>query len=384
MSHLAWRAAALLAVLGAVVTGGVMALNTETEHRARRRYGRPMASARIIAAHAPDGSVVPVATVIPRDAPPAWPPALLNPDARLRTAWDLSMGRPGAREVLFTFDDGPNPGTTDRLLGHLSRAGIHAMFFVCGWRLETDEPLRSRARAVLRDIARQGHVIGNHTVRHRLLPNLTPQQVAWEIDHNAGLIEEVIGQRPHLFRPPYGGYSEDVRRHLVRLQNELWLWSIDPHDYELVGDSDRVAQRVITGLGNHAGGTVLMHDTHAWSVNAVPKILRWLERENRDRVAQGRAPYVILDPARYLEGARARLPLLRDAEATRPRRGRDASVDAPEATQSAVTQLAADGGVLAQDVRGTSRDASVHSDLGGHRDAGTRRDAASRGDAGSR
>lgn len=378
MSHLAWRAAALLAVLGAVVTGGVMALNTETELRARRRYGRPMASARIIAAHAPDGSVVPVATVIPHDVPPVWPPALLNPDARLRAAWDLSMGRPGAREVLFTFDDGPNPGTTDRLLGHLSRAGVHAMFFVCGWRLETDEPLRSRARAVLRDIARRGHVIGNHTMRHRLLPNLTPQQIAWEIDHNAGLIEEITGRRPHLFRPPYGGYSEDVRRHLVRLQNELWLWSIDPHDYDLVGDSDRVAQRVITGLGNHAGGTVLLHDTHAWSVNAVPKILRWIERENRDRVAQGRAPYVILDPARYLEGARARLPLIREAEANRPRRGRDASVDAPETTQRAVTQLAADGGVLAQDVRGAPRDASVY------RDAGTRPDAASRGDAGSR
>jgi peptidoglycan/xylan/chitin deacetylase (PgdA/CDA1 family) len=78
---------------------------------------------------------------------------------------------------------------------------------------------------------RQGHVVGNHTVRHRLLPTLSPEQLAHEIDHNADLIEEVIGERPHLFRPPYGGYSEDVRRHLVGLRNELWLWSIDPHDY---------------------------------------------------------------------------------------------------------------------------------------------------------
>jgi peptidoglycan/xylan/chitin deacetylase (PgdA/CDA1 family) len=369
LSALAWRAAALLAVLGAIATGATMAVNTESERVTRAIRNRLVPRHRIIVAHTPDGGAVPVATVIPRDEPPPWPPALLNPDARLRTAWDLSMGRPGSREVLFTFDDGPNPGTTDRLLGHLARARVKAVFFVCGWRLETDEPLRSRARAILRETLRQGHVIGNHTVRHRLLPTLTPPQLAHEIDHNADLIEEVIGQRPHLFRPPYGGYSEDVRRHLVGLRNELWLWSIDPHDYDLVGDSDRVAQRVIVGLGNHAGGTVLLHDTHAWSVNAVPKILQWIERENRDRAAQGRAPYVILDPAHYLQGARQRLPLIRDPEAIRAQRVRDAGVDAradvPEGSQGAVTQTAPDGGLVAP----------APADAGRPRDAGRPLDA---------
>lgn len=349
MQLLAWRAAAILAVAGAVATGATMALSTESAHSAQRERGRRLRGLRVIAAHTPDGGVEPVATVIPNEEPPAWPPPLLNPDARLRTAWDLSMGRPGAREVLFSFDDGPNPGTTDRLLPHLARAGIHAAFFVCGWRLETDEPIRSRARAILRDIVRQGHVVGNHTVRHRLLPTLSKEQIAHEIDHNADLIEEVIGERPHLFRPPYGGYSEDVRRHLVRLQNELWLWSIDPHDYDLVGDSDRVAQRVIVGLGNHAGGTVLLHDTHAWSVNAVPKILRWIEQENRDREAHGRQPYVILDPARYLQGARERLPLIRDPDVARAQATRDAGADITEPTTGPVTETTGDAGVIARD-----------------------------------
>ena len=153
------------------------------------------------------------------------------------------------------------------------------------------------------------------------------------------------------------------------LRNELWLWSIDPHDYDLVGDSDRVAQRVIVGLGNHAGGTVLLHDTHAWSVNAVPKILQWIERENRDRAAQGRAPYVILDPAHYLQGARQRLPLIRDPEAIRAQRVRDAGVDAradvPEGSQGAVTQTAPDGGLVAP----------APADAGRPRDAGRPLDA---------
>lgn len=312
---LAFRAAAVLSVVAAVATGALMALARAPDPgasalralRPRARHARP----RVIVAPTDGGRVEPVATVIPPDDEGTWPPPLLNPEAQLRVAWDLSLGRPNAREVLFSFDDGPLPGTTDRLLPMLARAQVHAVFFVCGWRLEAEEPLRSRARRILRDIAAAGHVVGNHTVHHRVLPSLSPAEIAHEIDHNADLIEEVLGERPHLFRPPYGAYNEAVRQHTVGLHNELWLWSIDPHDYLVVGDADAVAQRVILGIANHAGGTVLLHDTHAWSVNAVPKVLRWIEDTNRDRVARGRAPYAIMDAPRYLEGARARLPLIR-------------------------------------------------------------------------
>lgn len=317
---LAFRAVAVLSVVAAIATGALMALARAPDPRvAALRAARPHTARRhrprVIVAQTDGGRVEPVATVIPPDEEVAWPPPLLNPEAHLRAAWDLSMGRPGAREVLFSFDDGPLPGTTDRLLTILARAEIHAVFFVCGWRLEADEPLRSRARKILQDIAAAGHVVGNHTVHHRVLPSLTPEQVAYEIDHNADLIHEVLGERPHLFRPPYGAYNETVRQHTVSLHNELWLWSIDPHDYLVVGDSDAVAQRVILGIANHAGGTVLLHDTHAWSVNAVPKILRWIGDTNRERSEQNRPLYEIMDAPRYLEGARARLPQIRAAEA---------------------------------------------------------------------
>jgi len=340
---------AILAVLASVATGALMALAQRPALDARRAHpaSRQRLRARVVAAaDAQGGDAEPVAAVIPPDEvpePAVWPPPLLNPMASQRMAWDLSMGRPNAREILFTFDDGPNPGTTNRLLPILERAGIHAVFFVCGWRLEAEEPLRGRARQILRDIVAAGHVVGNHTVHHHILPRLSAERVRYEIDHNADLIEEVIGQRPHLFRPPYGSYSEDVRRHLVSLRNELWLWSIDSRDWALANDADAVAQRVILNLGNHAGGTVLLHDTHPWSVAAVPKILRWIETENRDRAAHGRPLYTILDPARYLEGARTRLPLLaaqqseEDARTARSRTA-DAGADAgtPQRDDAAV------------------------------------------------
>jgi peptidoglycan/xylan/chitin deacetylase (PgdA/CDA1 family) len=350
---LAWRAAALLAIGAAVITGALMALSAP-QHRFDNlplRFPIP----RLLASVNDAGQIEPLGMVIPPDAsrPPSWPPSLLNPEARLRWGWDLSLGRPSSREVLFTFDDGPNPGTTDRLLPMLARANIHAAFFVCGWRLESsEEPLRTRARQILRDTLAAGHVIGNHTVHHLQLPTLSPERVRYEIEHNADLIEEVIGQRPHLFRPPYGAYSEDVRRHLVSRGNELWMWSIDPHDYLLVNDAESVAQRVITNLGNHAGGTVLLHDTHPWSVAAMPKIIRWLEHENADRELAGRAPYVVLDPAHYMEGARARLPQIQAADAllngNNPARHRDAGPDATavEPTTGVMGEGPVDAGVV--------------------------------------
>ena len=347
---LAYRAAALLAIGAAVITGALIALSSAPRQRLDGTPLRIPIFPRILASVNDAGHLEPVGMVIPgtRTRSPAWPPALLNPEARLRWGWDLSLGRPGSREVLFTFDDGPNPGTTDRLLPMLARANIHAAFFVCGWRLESsEEPLRSRARQILRDIVAAGHIVGNHTVHHYQLPTLTPERVRYEIEHNADLIEEVIGQRPHLFRPPYGAYSEDVRRHLVSKANELWMWSIDPHDYLLVNDAESVAQRIITNLGNHAGGTVLLHDTHPWSVAAMPKIIRWLERENADREQSGRAPYVVLDPARYLEGARARLPLIQAADAlanSAHPRPRDAGADAAAAVEP-TTGVAGEGPV---------------------------------------
>ncbi len=335
---LAYRATLVLALAGAVVSGALLAVRGRPGPTGRASRRVSISGTHVIAARSPDDHriITPVATVIAPDAGPArpaWPPPLLNPAANLRMAWDLALGRPNAHEILFTFDDGPNPGTTDRLLAMLDRAHYHAAFFVCGWRLEGEEPLRSRARALLRDTFARGHIIGNHTVHHRNLAASTPEQITYEIDHNAQLIEEVIGQRPHLFRPPYGSYSDFVRDHVERRHDELMLWSLDSHDWQMVGDAQGVAMNVIRLIGNSAGGTVLLHDTHPWSVSAAQLVFRWIETENRDRLAHGREPYRVVEPAEYIEGERARIPMLlaeRDAAAREARHARrsDAGVTA--------------------------------------------------------
>lgn len=363
-----FRAVASLSVLGAVAFGAGMALRvrgldvtlealgiggSRPETAAQREQHARRQVRHVIAARTADGGVRPVATVLsPRDGggvsdgsavARAWPPALLNPEGHLRTAWDLALGRPGAREVLFTFDDGPKPGTTDRLLDILDRHQVKAVFFVCGWRLETDsEPTRSRARAILLDAHRRGHVIGNHSITHPNMANLSMDRIEREVEHNSEIIEGVIGQRPHLFRPPYGSYSDDVQRHVQRRGYELSLWSIDSHDWQMVGDAQGVAMNVIRLIGNMAGGTVLLHDTHAWSVRAADMVLRWLKTENREREQAGRPIYRVVNAAEFIEGARERLPQIQaqreanDARARRRRRDGDASAsdDASAASEN--------------------------------------------------
>lgn len=311
---LVWWLFALLAVLSAVGVGAFMALRGHRGTSARSAHTAQQAHRvhTVAARRAPDGAALPVATVTEHgegDGGRGLP--WLNTRAELRLAWDLALGRPGSREILFTFDDGPNPGTTERLLNLLDRYHHKAVFFVCGWRLETNqEPLRTRAREVLREIVHRGHVVGSHTVNHHNLATLSPERTLFEVQHNAELIEEVLGQRPHLFRSPYGSYSEPLRDLLVQNGNELMLWSIDSHDWQLVGDAEAVAMNVIRLIGNMAGGTVLMHDIHPWSVTAAQMIFQWIQRENRERVQRGRPPYRVLDAYEYMEGERARLELL--------------------------------------------------------------------------
>jgi peptidoglycan/xylan/chitin deacetylase (PgdA/CDA1 family) len=362
-----FRAVASLSVLGAVAFGAAMALRVRGLDTALEALGilpREPANGRatharrqvrhVIAARGPDGGVRPVATVLSRDGgrgdgsatARAWPPALLNPEGHLRTAWELSLGRPGSREILFTFDDGPKPGTTDRLLDILDRHRVKAVFFVCGWRLETDEePMRSRSRAILLDAHRRGHVIGNHSVSHPNMANLSRERIEREVERTSDIIESVIGQRPHLFRPPYGSYSDDVQRHVQSKGYELSLWSIDSHDWQMVGDAQGVAMNVIRLIGNMAGGTVLLHDTHPWSVRAADMVLRWLVTENREREQAGRPTYRVVDAAEFIEGARERLPTIRAnreaAESRDRRRRRDGDAGAGTATTSA----AEDGGL---------------------------------------
>ena len=200
------------------------------------------------------------------------------------------------RCIAFTFDDGPEVMTTPRLLDLLDRHHVRATFFVVGHRVDGDEPHHRAQRALLREIVRRGHLLGNHTYHHVVLGNLRPQQIDDEIDRTDALITRATGRRTGLFRAPFGMLTAPRSLGAVdarRLTPTYWM--IDTHDWE-VRSAEAVAARFRAELLEHPnGGVVLMHDTRPWSVSAFPLIMGVIARRNAQLAARGQAPFEIVN-----------------------------------------------------------------------------------------
>ena len=200
------------------------------------------------------------------------------------------------RCLAFTFDDGPEILTTPRLLDMLDAHRVRATFFVVGHRIDGDAPHHRAQRALLREIVRRGHLVGNHTYHHVVLGNLRPSQIAFEIDRTGDLIERATGRRPELLRAPFGMLTARRSLGAVAARNLTpAYWMIDTHDWE-VTSAEAVQARFRQELLEHPhGGVVLMHDTRPWSVRAFPLIMQVVARRNAELVARGEAPFAILN-----------------------------------------------------------------------------------------
>ncbi len=213
-------------------------------------------------------------------------------------------GPNGSRHCLaLTFDDGPDCTTTPRVLETLRAHGLHATFFVVGHRLDGDDPYHTRNRAVLRETYLQGHLVGNHSYHHVVLDGLRTEVLDDEIDRTAALITRATGHRPWLLRAPYGAFAS------ARTVNSVYArgytpvgWTLDTMDWS-VDSPARVLQNFRAVLSSHPhGGVVLMHDTHPWSVAALPGILHEIEQRNAVLHASGGIPYEIVGLSEFFTG----------------------------------------------------------------------------------
>jgi peptidoglycan-N-acetylglucosamine deacetylase len=171
----------------------------------------------------------------------------------------------GTRRVAITFDDGPHPDSTPALLAALRRADVRATFFLVGEAVE-------RWPELARQIAADGHTVGNHTQRHRLLTFRTADQIAEEVAACQRALA-AIGVDARLFRPPHGfkpvGLHQVLRRHRLRLV--AWQGSI--RDTDAPGASTIVARAVALAA---AGRILLFHDHPRCllqTVHALPSII---------------------------------------------------------------------------------------------------------------
>lgn len=203
--------------------------------------------------------------------------------------------------IALTFDDGPVPGTTPRLVRVLRAANVPATFFMVGRRVRQHPEL---ARAV----ERAGFLIANHSWAHEQLTARSGRQVRASIDATQRELRRAGVHPSRLMRPPYGAMDGRVRREVVRAGYVPVLWTIDSRDWA-DGSADQIAARILRGL-RRGPNVVLQHDgvdRSPISVAAVAKMVRsarqrgycftGLDRRGRPSLAASR-PLRAAQPAR--------------------------------------------------------------------------------------
>jgi peptidoglycan/xylan/chitin deacetylase (PgdA/CDA1 family) len=196
--------------------------------------------------------------------------------------WPMPAAGPtmsGDPELIFTFDDGPNPKTTPYVLDALKAHHIHAIFFMVG-----EMAAGKEAPPIIARILAEGHIIGNHTMTHQDLCRLKDDaRAAREIDDGKKTIESVSGFTTVWFRTPYGVRCERVDSMLAERGLTHFHWDLDPQEWKH-NNPKKAYDYVTKQLSKMTGRQVLlMHDIKKATVVALPQILDWIDQENEAR-----------------------------------------------------------------------------------------------------
>lgn len=194
-----------------------------------------------------------VGAAVVRDRSPQTQPLVEVPDlvatqkGQQRVVWSVDTRAPVAA---LTFDDGPDPELTPRILDALEAFKVKATFFSLGYNA-------ARNPALLREVVSAGHEVGSHGWRHLNLAEISPQETRQEIERGNDLVEEHAEVAVRLFRPPYGRFNEVAVRLLADRRQDMFVWSVTRG--RLAWDEpERVAAHVKEETG--PGDIIDLHD----------------------------------------------------------------------------------------------------------------------------
>ncbi len=170
--------------------------------------------------------------------------------------------------IAMTFDDGPVPALTPKLLDLLAARKLKATFFVVGQNAKEYPAILTRA-------AKEGHEIANHSWSHPNLAKMSDDGVRREMQKTDDAIKEATGKRPTLMRPPYGSITARQKTWLHETFGyRVIIWDVDPLDWKRPGPSV-VTSRIVQGTV--PGSIILAHDIHAPTIDAMPATFEQLQ-----------------------------------------------------------------------------------------------------------
>jgi peptidoglycan/xylan/chitin deacetylase (PgdA/CDA1 family) len=159
------------------------------------------------------------------------------------------QGNSTITSLALTFDDGPDLKYTPKILDTLKKYNVKATFFVVGTQIQ-------KYPAIFRRLIREGHEIGSHSFQHLKFPQLSAEQIKYQLNHNNEIIRQNGGKPRMIFRPPYGALDPTTVELIGKLDYKIILWTIDSLDWRGLKEQ-QVISNVVPKLNR--GDIVLQH-----------------------------------------------------------------------------------------------------------------------------
>lgn len=166
----------------------------------------------------------------------------------------IAMGNKESNFVYLTFDCGYEQGYTEKILDVLKENNVKATFFITAHYLNTSSDIVKR-------MIEEGHIVGNHTVNHKCLPNLSDEEIKKEIMDLHNAVFEKFGYEMKYFRPPKGEFSQKVIDIVTKLNYTTVMWSsaYDDWDNEKQNREEYGKNKILDNI--HNGCVLLLHAT---------------------------------------------------------------------------------------------------------------------------
>lgn len=189
---------------------------------------------------------------------------------------EIVRGPAFSKRIALTFDSGVENKATPAILKALKDADVKVTFFLTGKWIEENPGLT-------REIAEQGHVIGNHTYSHPDLTEETDKDIAYQLSACEELVSKKVGlSTKPLFRPPYGSRDSRVLRVAADNGYRSVYWTLDSLDWKPSMTPDQVKNRILAGLSN--GTIVLQHCGSSQSAEIMPDLIKEIQKKGYEIV----------------------------------------------------------------------------------------------------
>jgi len=180
------------------------------------------------------------------------------------------------KKVALTFDDGPDHKYTKKVLEILKDKGVHATFFVVGKQVKLYPDM-------LKEIAEEGHAIGNHSWDHKDFTKITNAQMKQQIAKTDQAIKDAVGTSTTWFRAPYGAKNKQVKDIITKSGNQDIGWTIDTRDW-----AGTTSQQMMANVKKNLkpNGIILMHSFGGKGgkldnmIEFLPQLIDYLQKEN--------------------------------------------------------------------------------------------------------